>query len=195
MKSRTLIILGIVLVLLIGILIVAVTFSKKAPTSPASTTPVGFPESGTVSNSGTSATSTSTSKMLINLRNGTKAPANNFITNGTTIEDPANKGTYYLAGSSIECTTGSTCPIAGTEKDFTIVYYPNTQSFNIGLAAEPLGSVRKEAEQYLMKALGLTQDQMCNLTYYIGTTTYVNPQYGGENLGFSFCPGAVALPE
>jgi hypothetical protein len=83
---------------------------------------------------------------------------------------------------------------AATSTDYNIGYDGVAKSFTIALLKEPLGNSRKEAEQFLMTTLGITQQQMCSLNYYVGTTYFVNESYDSSNLGFSFCPGAVALP-
>jgi hypothetical protein len=88
---------------------------------------------------------------------------------------------------------GTTDPSAPTPP-YEIDYSAKDQSFGITLNSEPLGTYRKEAEQDLMQRLGLTEVQMCNLNYYVGVANGVNDNYNAENLGFSFCPGAVQLP-
>jgi hypothetical protein len=179
-------------VILLAVMVIYILVPKNTTTTTNTPSETTFPASG---NSTTSNSSTSSGIATVSTQSGGKVATLNFIHNGTTIEDPANKGTYYLAGSSGACNSNGSCPTAGTEKDFTILYYPSNGSFNIGLASEPLGQVRIEAEQYLMKELGLSEQQMCDLKYNISTSAYVNQQYGGENLGFSFCPGAIPLPQ
>ena len=63
-------------------------------------------------------------------------------------------------------------------------------------ASQPteVASARESAQRFLETTLGLTQERMCALKYYVGTTQYVNAQYSGKNLGFSYCPGAITLP-
>jgi hypothetical protein len=194
MKIR-LIISVIILVLICGIILFFITGSKKQSINSQTTSAIGFPVSTSTSNSASSSNIPTIQNQSIPLRDGSTANTKDFIHNGTTIEDPANQGTYYLAGSSGACNKDGSCPTAGTNKDYNILYYPAQNSFNIGIATEPLGPVRLEAEQYLMNALGISEQQMCELNYYVGTTVYVNPQYAGKNLGFSFCPGATALPQ
>lgn len=116
----------------------------------------------------------------------------NFIENGSSLEDPANGGNYYLAGSLDYCE--GDCAAIENEQ-FSIVYFSKDQAFGISLSTEPLGEVRRSAERYLMGKLGINEAQMCELRYTLGTTVYVNPTYGSmENLGFSFCPGSTQLP-
>lgn len=180
-----------ILVLIVALVLVALmsfSFYFFQAKKPAATTPVGFPLATTT------AGTTQQTQMTIMNQDGSALTTNDFIHNGTTIEDPANPGNYYLAGSSGYCYPDGTCPMAGTSKLYNIIYDSTAKSFIIGLLDEPLSTARMQAEQYLMQTLGITQAQMCSLHYYIGTTTYVNPKYGGDNLGFSFCPGATVLP-
>ena len=167
------------------------SFFTTKPSSSLSVSQNTFPNS---SSTPLTSTTGNGSSMSITLNDGSSVQTRDFLNNGITIEDPANKATYYLAGSSGACSSNGTCPIAGSSTDYTIVYYPIDGSFGVGLATEPLGAVRKEAEQYLMNTLGLSEQQMCSLKYTVMTTTYVSQQFGGENLGFSFCPNAVVLP-
>ena len=102
----------------------------------------------------------------------------------TTIEDTNNPGRYHLAGG-----TG----LAQVEAPYLIVYTESDQSFNISLELEPLADTRRQAEQYLMQNLGITQDDMCWLRYAVLVPYEVNQIYAGKNLGFSFCPGATQL--
>ncbi|HEY0010815.1 MAG TPA: hypothetical protein VGB97_02780 [Candidatus Paceibacterota bacterium] len=118
-----------------------------------------------------------------------------FINNGVTFEDPANEDWYYLAGDPGYCLSDGSCPQAGEDAGFNIIYIAKQSSFIIGLTTEPLGEVRVRAEKYLMETLGLNREQMCNLSYVLSTPVHVNEVYGSMgNLGFSFCPGSVRLP-
>jgi hypothetical protein len=128
-------------------------------------------------------------------RDGRSITVRNFIENSITIEDPSNDGIYYLAGSSGVCLEDGTCPTAGQEQGFSTVYFTNDQSFAIAIKEEPLGEKRLAVERFLMQTLGISEEDMCALRYVIGTSPYVNETYGAiDNLGFSFCPGAVKLP-
>jgi len=83
----------------------------------------------------------------------------------------------------------------GSDEDaYHIVYFSEDTSFLISLLAEPLGANRLDAEDELRAKLGLTNDQLCQLPVEVATSIYVNESYAGQNLGLSFCPGAVVLP-
>ena len=193
-KSYIILALAASLLLLMGVFVL-LNMLGKSNSSNQNTNPnqTNFPVTSTGSGN-SNGNSNNSSLMTISSSNGVQMTVPDFIHNGTTIEDPANAGSFYLVGSSGACKSDGTCPKAGTSTDYTIVYYPSDGSFIIALSTEPLGSIRKEAEQSLEKTLGLSQSQMFGLKYSVMTTTYVSQAYGGENLGFSFCPGAVALP-
>lgn len=77
---------------------------------------------------------------------------------------------------------------------YSTVYSAKDQSFVVSLLQEPLGSNRLAAEEALQAQLGINQDAMCQLNYFVGVPAAVNETYAGTNLGFSFCPGATKLP-
>ncbi len=81
-----------------------------------------------------------------------------------------------------------------TTTSFGVIFNEADGSFAIGLESEPLGETRRQAEQYLLSLLGITDQALCSLNVYVGTTVYVNTFYAGKNLGLSFCPGSVQLP-
>lgn len=186
--TRTKIIVLVLILLTFALAAVAVILYQKRSVSSGDPTGQGtFPTGG-------SSTDGSPLRMRIPLAGGGFVDTLDFIHNDVTIEDPANVGVYYLVGSSGACRPDGSCPSAGGTGEYTILYYSQDHSFVIGLLDEPLGRIRREAERALMDALGLTEEQMCMLNYTIGTTAYVSEAYGGTNLGFSFCPGAVVLP-
>jgi len=188
MTMRRILIIGaIVICLLFGAVWLSALFNADTPEAPArvefpvATSTGGVPVAGEPGH--------------VTLRDGSLLEVRNFIGNGVTIKDPANEGVYYLAGSSGYCYEDGTCPTAGGEAPYSIVFFSEEGSVVIGLTREPLGEARRRAEEYLMETLGIGEEEMCVLNYYIGTTVHVNETYGSMgNLGFSFCPGAVKLP-
>jgi hypothetical protein len=136
-----------------------------------------------------------TSSLEIALMKGDTIVTNDFLHNGVTIADAANTGRYLLAGNLGYCVSDPQKCQAGTQKDFTIYFDSTSGFFTIGIFAEPLGQVRLIMEQTLANALGIRQQDLCRLKYYVGTTSYVNPAFAGKNLGFSFCYGATQLPQ
>ncbi len=172
----------VLLVLALGILWILYTINApNTPVEPGAIFPTGDNDSRHA-------------RVNVQLTDGGTTSTLDFINNGTTFEDAANPGNYYLAGTSEYCQPDGSCPTAGPSENFTILYYGGDSSFIIGIMTEPLGQVREEAEQYLKEILGITNEEMCKLNYTIGSSAYVNQTYGGENLGFSFCPDAVLLP-
>jgi hypothetical protein len=121
-------------------------------------------------------------KQTINLAtaDGGNVVANDFIDNGVTVPDKSgnNPGQYILA----------------EKKNFNVSYDPTYQAFHIGLSNRPIGRARLDMEQFMLRTLGLTKNQLCSLTYFVMTTSYISPKYGGNDLRFSFCLGATKLP-
>jgi hypothetical protein len=194
---------GWIAISLLGIIVLSVIWyvffiPESAPPSevlrPNPTLPVG--ETVVPTTTGSSSTSSSQSgRMSILSQAGTPIVVNDFISNGTTLPDEANKGNYLLAGNLGYCISDPQQCQAASSTNFSVYYNAVPQSFTIGLTAEPIGEARLDMEQFMLKTLGISQQQMCNLRYLVGVTRYVNPQYTGKNLGFSFCPGATVLPE
>jgi len=118
-----------------------------------------------------------------------------FIKDGVTLPDKSNKGRYLLAGDLGYCVIQPKECLAGSAVDFNIFYDSAYGSFTIALLNEPLGELRKSAEQTMQSRLGISQAEMCRLNYYIGTTEDVSALFSGKNLGFSFCPNATTLPQ
>lgn len=110
--------------------------------------------------------------------NGTKIQINRFAT--STDENPPAED-FILSGSEY--------PLS----EFIISYTAVDKSFSISLFKEPLKEMREKAEKEFLARLGITEGEACHLKYSLSTTYWVNQFYGGKNLGFSFCPGAIGL--
>lgn len=82
----------------------------------------------------------------------------------------------------------------GDDEAFQILYYPEDNGFLISLLSEPLGENRLRAEDVLRGRLQLTDAELCKLNAQVATSITVNETYAGQNLGLSFCAGAVRLP-
>lgn len=84
---------------------------------------------------------------------------------------------------------------SNTEMTFSLQYNEATSEFLVVLLQEPIGAARKEAEQYLKAMLMLQDTELCALNTTVVVMPSVNPAFATyENLGLSFCPGAVPLP-
>ena len=184
---------GIGGVIVIGLFILAYQLtspSRPAPENTSPTTPgVGLPTASSVAQPVSSTSSPAT--MSVAGSDGSVIQTNNFLADPTTTRYPLDSDFYYLNGSAAGGASGAATPAA----PFSIGYIRSTQYFNVTLLQEPIGPVRTEMEQYLMGKLGLTQSQMCQLNYSVGVPNFVNTQFSGMNLGFSFCPGATKLPQ
>lgn len=78
---------------------------------------------------------------------------------------------------------------------YAALYFEEDSSFLLTLFEEPLGKYRKEAESKLVSFLGIPKEAACLLRYGVYVSKYASEFLAGENLGFSFCTGAVALPD
>ena len=180
----------VTIIVLAGIAWLALRGPSTQPNPGGTTLPAASSTQTTTGGSGSSGTQLT---RAVRGTDGSSITVNDFIGNGTTLEEPQNPGIYVLQGPTGNC-AGASCPQAGAATDFRIEYDASSTTFNIALTQEPIGQARLDAEQFLETALGLPQQALCGLRYYIGTTIQVNDTYAGENLGFSFCPGATKLP-
>lgn len=129
-------------------------------------------------------------RVSLEVKNGATVSARNFIKDPAVTQDSSNKGEYYIGYTldpSVDVSSSEVAP-------YVIVYNDSTHFFTISLLREPISSVRKDAEQYLMKTLGINTAGMCALKYTVSVPNRVNSIYAGTNLGFSFCHGATVLP-
>ena len=178
--------LGWIGILFLGAIIVGVLwyFLAAPKTTPQTTqqSPVTLPLSGSVIPlTGSSIPSQTAQKLSKAVQDSGVVVTNDFIRNNATLTDASNVGNYYLTGSS---TNG-----------YAIGYRMPAQFFTIALEREPLGETRAAAENFLLLTLGISEEQLCSLNYYVGTDVYTSILYAGKNLGFSFCPGATVLPQ
>ena len=174
--KRTYIILGIVAVVLVAVLLVTfLVFNPKPSALPAGNSSNPFASS---SESQTVA-STSSPLLPVTLKDGSTAVVPNFIT----------KNQPPTANALVGYQVDNTAP-----DSYQTIYFTSGSYFLITLNSEPLGEHRTEAENALRSELGLSDAQLCNLNIGVFTPGFASEQYAGENLGLSFCPGAVPLP-
>lgn len=124
---------------------------------------------------------------ILATQSGTTITTKNFLNDPETTADTSNPGSYYI-GNSIDPTNPDT-----SAAPYVITYIGGTNFFSVSLLKEPINEVRRQAEQYLMQRLGISERQMCQLRYTMTVPVRVSQIYAGENLGFSFCPGASQL--
>lgn len=195
-------ILALIVFVVVGAAVWFFVFAPKQPSAPPPSSSTTLPLSSSApyvpaagSTPGATGVSGTSKTVTIGALGGGTMMANNFISNGITLSDAANKGRYLLAGNLGYCITDVEKCQTGTMTDFNIFFDSADSSFTIALLKEPLGQVRLVMEQFLMNTLGISQQDMCRLNYYVGTTSNVNTPYSTKNLGFSFCPGATVLPK
>lgn len=188
-------IIGIIIVAILLGALLALILGGTSPDQPTPGQPVTLPESGTTDIPLGKGLPSGPGTMTIADFEGRPIVTNDFINNGVTIPDGANKGRYLLAGQLGYCVEDPAPCRAGTETDFNIYYDSQDEAFTIALLAEPLGQTRLGIQTYLARTLGIGEQDMCRLEYYVGTPSDVNSFFTGKNLGFSFCPGATRLPE
>jgi len=182
MSTRTIVIIGSTIIIALTAFVLWGFFTTTpSPTTETSSPGASFPSAGNVATSPGGASSISVAE----IQQGS-IPVKDFRNNPNTVKDPYNSGYYDIAGGSDPGLTNA---------PFHVFYDETHQYFGISLLSEPLGQYRKEAEQTLLQALGISQLQMCQLNYAVGVGPDINEAYAGKNLGFSFCPGATVLPQ
>jgi hypothetical protein len=77
--------------------------------------------------------------------------------------------------------------------NFSLVFSEVDNSYSIAILAEPIAGNRIEASKYFLELLQIDETTACGLKVYLGTVASVNQTLSGQNLGLSFCPGAVQL--
>ena len=174
-------------IILIAILLYALTPAKPAPRPQPSPS---LPVSGT--SGGSTSTAAGNTAYSVPISSGVSIATRDFLHDPATVADQSNRGYYYIGYHQ---STGPQDTTATANPPYVIEYIAQTHYFNIGLYQEPIGQVRRAAEQYLLNTLGISSDEACTLKYMVSVPDKVNSVYSGENLGFSFCPGAVQLPE
>lgn len=180
---------GAVVLVVVGIIALIAYLIKPVKPAPVPAEGPSLPDAGSQpSTTG----GVSSGSILIPISGGSSVATKDFLNDSATVSDPVNPGYYYLGyheSVGPEDTTATDAP------PYVIEYIAATHYFNIGLYAEPIGQVRRDAEQYLLTTLGVSQDAACALKYMVSVPDKVNSYYSGQNLGFSFCPGAVQLPQ
>lgn len=177
---------SIIILLVSGIL--GYLFLTNPKSSIPDTSHPGLPVSGSVpSGSGTFNNQTET----IPTSDGGNLSVNDILKDPETIADPVNQGYYYLGyHPAFDANSTQTNSVP-----YMIEYISNTNYFNIELLQEPIGTTRLLAQAYLLQHLGIPQNDLCSLKYMVSVPASVNEYYASQNLGFSFCPRAVTLPQ
>lgn len=86
-----------------------------------------------------------------------------------------------------------------SDKPYQAMYSEIDHGFIITLLASPLKTARAQAEQDFLQRLNITEAEACELegqlSITVNTPWKISAEYTGRNLGFSFCPGSVQLPD
>lgn len=167
---------------IVGLFVLAYTLagSKTSPVSTTQNVPAGEQSQNLPPGSTNLNTTGSVVEPIVA---GTTVQAADFLSDPAVVKDANNPGYYSVGYQAVD------------NPPYAITYISDTNYFNIALLQEPIGPVRKDAEQYLMAHLGITAEKMCQLDYMVSVPEWVNSQFAGKSLGFSFCPGAVTLPK
>jgi len=83
--------------------------------------------------------------------------------------------------------------VANNEISYQIFFDDIDKSFTLSLLQEPLASSRLNAEEALLKRLAVPKNDLCSMKIIVNTPSFVSEDYSGNNLGLSFCPGAMNL--
>ncbi len=76
---------------------------------------------------------------------------------------------------------------------YSIIYYPNEQTFSITINAQPVQAARDAAEAALLQKLGISQTQACSLTVSTYVPFDVDQNLAGQDYGLSFCSNGKAF--
>ncbi len=142
------------------------------------------PETGNPFQFSTGSTGTVSGAIALKLSDGTEVSVPDF-TKSNQPEWAGESAGYQVAGDA--------------DANFLITYIPADQfgaqaQFLVSLAAEPLGEVRRQAEQALIDRLGVSKEELCKLDAPVWVDDSVNATYAGRDLKLPSCPGAVILP-
>lgn len=183
---KKIIIVGILVIVGMLISIVYMVRTPAPPDTGDQNNPTSFPEGNDTQ---TDIPDKSQSKISVTTNTGQALEVRNFITDSDTVPDTINPGSYSLGNhfEKADATSADTPP-------YVIRYDTKTKSFSIGLFAEPIKEKRLDAEAQMLRQLGISKEQMCQLNYIVSVPGFVNEAYSSRNLGFSFCPGSVTLP-
>ncbi len=70
---------------------------------------------------------------------------------------------------------------------YQIAYLAKFGEFLITVLGSPFPQARATAEQAFISKLGITKEQACQLTVFVSTPSYANPDYSGQKYNLSFC--------
>jgi len=187
--NRTLLLIILAVIIVIGVLFgVAYVMYRPSVSQTATSTPVTFPSSGT----STTTSSVGTGGVVIYAKDGSSLRVPNFTKDAPSQQvSSVQDDVQYTLTPYPEYVPGQPYPT----HSFDVAFNQIGSQFLISLNQEPIGAARTDAESFLRSTLQLTDTQLCSLNTLVTVGDDVNAQYSAINLGLSFCPGAVPLPQ
>lgn len=173
---RTLIILGIIILLIVVFILTISRSSINIPNINPIKENIGLTTSEVERSSGNEVTT---------------FPIRESTTENITIRDFKNDPGVTEWGDKDTLLLGD--GLINNDQAFQIFYYEFDKSFSIAILQEPIADVRKVAEAQLLERLQINTKDACNLLINVTVPSFVNENISGQNLGLSFCPGAVQL--
>lgn len=92
---------------------------------------------------------------------------------------------FYKEAISVGEHIGDTLLVDKVE--YKIIYYPLDKAFLIIVLRWPFEDIRENAEEDFLETLEISKSQACELSVYITTPAYANPEYAGKNWRLSWC--------
>lgn len=122
-----------------------------------------------------------------------RIPVNKILNDGKTYKDPANQGSYVLHGDLEYCLDTSVCPDNRESESFAVSLDGRNGIFYVSLLTQPVSAARVDSEKFLKKTLGVTSNELCDLSYYMSVPDFVGSVYEGQHLLFSNCLNSQQL--
>ena len=83
--------------------------------------------------------------------------------------------------------------LTGNTNLYDVSYDSQSGIFTITLYGVDTKKSRLAAEEYILDTLPYTKKEWCDFVTNVITNQFENPTWAGQELGLSFCPGAVQL--
>jgi hypothetical protein len=96
----------------------------------------------------------------------------------------------HLAGSHTAGVIGDTIFLEENNR-FSIGFLKSDNSFGIVLSAKPISVVRKDAEDKLLRDLGVSEKDACKLNVIVRVPASIGVSAPDRNIGLSFCPSST----
>lgn len=72
-------------------------------------------------------------------------------------------------------------------EEYNLGYTSTDSSFGITILKTPVSEYKPKAEQAFLERLGITPEEACRLTVYVGVPVSIDEAQSGRNLGLEFC--------